>query len=182
MKQVENIGELKKKQYLLYIIILLVLLVAMLTYTLVFCISHNKEYSFFKGVEAEVISHDTIDGVVYDVVEYSVDGVVYRNTTSVISKNDIGDIVTIYYDENNPIGIVTKLDSKRWILPTITLIYGVATASLTVLYFVNYYGKTNKLKDKKVKTIKVKDETAKEHRVDNKSKPLKDKSTKREEG
>lgn len=142
MLQLTDIRELKKKQYLLYIIIMLVLFVVMLVYTVVWCVNYNKKYGFFVKTTATVVEHNSDEGKLYDVLEYYVDGVVVLNTTSYLSRNEIGDKITIYYDSTNPTGFVTKLDSRRIVLPVITTIYGVASAALTIMYFTTYYKKS----------------------------------------
>ncbi|MBE5738272.1 MAG: hypothetical protein E7354_00855 [Clostridiales bacterium] len=141
MEQVIDIKELKKRQYLLYVIIMLVLLAVMLVYTIVWCINYKRDYGFFIKTEAVVVEHKTEEGKMYDVLEYYVDDVVFLNTSSYLSKNNIGDKITIYYDETNPSGFITKLDSRRIALPIITTAYGVVSAVLTVMYFMTYYSK-----------------------------------------
>lgn len=139
MQELADIKELKKKQYLMYIVIMLVLFVVMLTYTVVWCFDYNKRYGFFVKTEAVVVEHVTESGKLYDVLEYDVDGVVLLNKTSYISQNNIGDKITIYYDENNPSGFVTKLDGRRIALPIITSIYGVASMVLTIMFYTSFY-------------------------------------------
>ena len=123
----------------MYIVIMLVLFVVMLTYTIIWCFDYEKRYGFFVKTEAVVVEHSTDAGKLYDVLEYTVDGVVLLNTTSYLSRNNIGDKVTIYYDENNPSGFVTKLDGRRVALPIITSVYGVASMILTIMYYSVYY-------------------------------------------
>ena len=139
MQDLVDIRELKKRQYLMYIVIILVLFVVMLTYTIIWCFDYEKRYGFFVKTEAVVVEHSTDAGKLYDVLEYTVDGVVLLNTTSYLSRNNIGDKVTIYYDENNPSGFVTKLDGRRIALPIITTIYGIASMVLTIMYYSAYY-------------------------------------------
>ena len=139
MQDLVDIRELKKRQYLMYIVIMLVLFVVMLTYTIIWCFDYEKRYGFFVKTEAVVVEHSTDAGKLYDVLEYTVDGVVLLNTTSYLSRNNIGDKVTIYYDENNPSGFVTKLDGRRVALPIITSVYGVVSMILTIMYYSVYY-------------------------------------------
>ena len=46
--------------------------------------------------------HKEINDKTYDVISFSVDGNEFRIVSDYESKNEIGDEITIYYDENNP--------------------------------------------------------------------------------
>lgn len=157
MQELTDIRELKKRQYLMYIIIMLVLFAVMLTYTIIWSSDYNKRYGFFVKTEAVVIEHSMDNGKLYDVLEYEVDGVVILNTTAYLSQNNIGDKVTIYYDEKNPSGFVTKLDARRVALPVITSIYGVVSMVLTIMFYTNYYMDNSSMHNTKKVTEKAVD-------------------------
>ena len=94
----EEERKLRLKQLRLILIIMLCVFVAMLSYTIYWCVDYNNQYSDYQQVESEVIQHVIIDDVKYDMLEYQIDDRVYnRHTTKYPSKNDIGDIVTIYF-------------------------------------------------------------------------------------
>lgn len=154
MQEISNIRELKKKQYLLYVCIMIFFFLVMFTYTLVWCIQYNKNYGFFVKTEATVVEHNSEEGKMYDVLEYEVDNVIIHNTSSYISKNNIGDKITIYYDSNNPSGFITKLDNRRIVLPIITASYGVVCTVLSIMFFTTYYGKSSTMQfEKKAENI-----------------------------
>lgn len=143
MQDIER--ELRIKQLRLLLIVLLVIFVAMLSYTIFWCTSYNRNYGFFEKTTAEVIEHVEIKDEYYDVLEYTVDGNIFHKTTSYPSKNNIGDVITIYYDTNNPIGVIYSLDNKRIILPVISAIFGVGVVALIVVYFLLIVGNKPKL-------------------------------------
>lgn len=126
--------ELRAGQLRIIIVIMVVLLVALLSYTIIWSTNYNKTYGFFKKTIAEVVEQSESDGVVKDVLLYEVDGVEYRLTGDYNSKNEIGDKVKIYYDKNNPLGVVYKLDSNRVLLPVLTSLFGVGCIILMVVY------------------------------------------------
>lgn len=142
----------------------------MLTYTLVWCIQYNNKYGFFVKTEATVVEHNSEGGKMYDVLEYEVDNVVIHNTSSYISKNNIGDKITIYYDRNNPSGFITKLDNRRIALPIVTASYGVVCASLSIMFFTTYYGKSSTMQFEKKSENKEKNKARKKSNVDNSKK------------
>lgn len=133
MQQIEK--ELRLNQLRLIVIVSTLIFAFMLIYTIYWTIDYNKEYGFFEKKEAVVIEHQEIDDKTYDLLSYIVDDNEFRITTEYESKNDIGDKVTIYYDENYPLGVVYSLDSRRFVLPILSSIFGVANISLIVLYF-----------------------------------------------
>ena len=154
--------ELRKQQFRLVLIILAVLFVLFFSFTLYFCINYYKSYNFFNKTQAEVVDHEVIDGIEYDVLEYVVDGNEFRITSDYESKNHIEDIVTIYYAQDNPVGVIYELDSRRISLPIITLLFGLATIGLFVLYFINYNSNKNSdyqseiVVDNKAEKVKIK--------------------------
>ncbi len=181
MQDLVDIRELKKKQYLMYIIIMLVLFVVMLTYTIIWCFDYEKRYGFFVKTEAVVVGHSTDAGKLYDVLEYTVDDVVLLNTTSYLSRNNVGDKVTIYYDENNPSGFVTKLDGRRVALPIITSVYGIASMVLTIMYYSAYYLNSSTMHSTEKSSVEAIDDKKTGNKINRKkSLPTKTKSNKKD--
>ena len=138
--------DLRINQLKLISILFLVVFVFMLVYTIYFMIDYNKHYGFFIKTNAEVIEHKEIDNKIYDVLSFEIDNNVYKVTTDYVSKNDVGDVVTIYYDETNPLGIVYSLDNRRIVLPILTTSFGVLSIGLFVVYLLIY--RSNKINKK----------------------------------
>lgn len=132
MQQEEK--ELRLNQLRLIVIVMTLIFAFMLVYTIYFLIDYNDKYSFFEKATAEVIEHQEIDGKEYDLLSYKVDGNEFRITTEYESKNAIGDTITIYYDTNNPLGVVYSLDSRRIWLPILTGIFAIANVGLCAMY------------------------------------------------
>lgn len=145
MQEISNLRELKKKQYLLYVIIMLSLFLVMLTYTIIWCVVFNKNYGTFVKADAEVVALKNDENEIYGyALEYfdSVNGVKIENgTTSFANAKTVGKKITIYYDSENPSVITEKLSSGRYLLPIITSVYGVVSVVLTILFFTSFYGK-----------------------------------------
>ena len=155
MQDIER--ELRLKQLRLILIIMLVIFVAMLSYTIYWCADYKNKYGFFVETQAKVTEHVEIANDMYDVLEYDVKGVTFKKTTTYFSKNKVGDVITIYYDKNNPTGVIYSLDNNRIILPTISLAFGVVVTALIVLYFLLIVGDKKKIKKtNKSKTLKKK--------------------------
>lgn len=127
--------DLRKSQYKLIISLLLIIFVAILVYTIIWEVNYQNKYGFFQKTTAEVVDHEVIDNQIYDVIEYTVDSVDYRKTTSYVSKNNVGDKITIYYDESSPIGVIYNQDNRVIILPIITITFGVVCVCLVITYF-----------------------------------------------
>lgn len=130
----QNEKKLRLDQLRLLVIIFLIIFAFMLVYTIYWLIDYNKHYSFFVKTKADIVEHKEINDKTYDVISFSVDGNEFRIVSDYESKNEIGDEITIYYDENNPLGIVYSLDSRRFVLPILTIIFGIASSSLAVVY------------------------------------------------
>ena len=126
--------QLRINQLRMIVVIMVVLFVTILGYTIYWSIDYNRKYNFFRKAEAEVVSHIDEEGVIRDVLMFKVDGIEYRVTASYESKNDIGDNVVIYYDKNNPIGIIYSLDNKRIIFPVLSGLFGTGCVALIVVY------------------------------------------------
>lgn len=158
MQDIER--ELRLKQLRLILIIMLVIFVAMLSYTIYWCADYKEKYGFFVETQAVVDSHVEIAGDMYDVLKYDVNNVTFKKTTTYFSKNDVGDEITIYYDKNNPSGVIYSLDINRIILPVISLVFGVVVTALIVIYYLLVIGD----KKKKVKHNKKKLQKNKTHK------------------
>ena len=130
--------EVRRKQYKLLLTIMTILFLGILCYTIIWQINYYTKYNHFEKVSAQVVEHEIIGEEVYDVLQYNVDGVEYRKTTSYISKNEIGDKVTIYYDTNSPIGVIYSLDYRRYALPIISAMIGAVCLAFYVIYFISY--------------------------------------------
>lgn len=135
IRSVENLKELRKKQVQLILIILAFLSILFISYTVYWEIDYNKKYGYFKSINAEVVDHNVIDELEYDVLEYDVGGITYLHTTSYISKNHIEDKITIYYDANNPNGVIYSLDSRRIVLPILSALFLLASIGVYVFYY-----------------------------------------------
>lgn len=128
----------RKSQFRLILIILGIIFVFICVYTITWEINYFTKYNHFQKVEAEVIGVEIDDGQEYDVLKYVVDGQEYEKTTSYTSKNIVGDKIFVYYDVNSPVGIIYSLDSKRYLLPIITISFGCACLSLFIIYKISY--------------------------------------------
>ena len=133
MQQIEK--ELRLNQLRLIVIVATIIFAFMLVYTIYWLTDYKKEYGFFQKGEAVVVEHQEIDGKTYDLLSYEVNDNEFRITTEYESKNDIGDTVTIYYDEGYPLGVVYSLDSRRIVLPILSAVFGVVNVSLVAVYF-----------------------------------------------
>ncbi len=132
MQQEEK--ELRLNQLRLIVIVMTLIFAFMMVYTIYFLVDYKDKYGFFKKATAEVVEHQELNGKEYDLISYFVDGNEFRITTEYETKNDIGDTITIYYDINNPLGIVYSLDSRRIWLPILTTVFAGANIGLCVMY------------------------------------------------
>ncbi len=132
MQQEEK--ELRLNQLRLIVIVMTLIFAFMMVYTIYFLVDYKDKYGFFKKATAEVVEHQELNGKEYDLISYFVDGNEFRITTEYETKNDIGDTITIYYDINNPLGIVYSLDSRRIWLPILTTVFASANIGLCVMY------------------------------------------------
>lgn len=149
MQEISNLRELKKRQYLLYVIIMLSLFLVMLTYTIVWCVVFNKNYGTFVEVDAEVVAlgDDNVYGLKYF---DSVNGVeITNNTTTFANGKSVGEKIAIYYDTESPLVVTDHLSSGRYLLPIITSVYGVVSATLSIIFFVSFYGKNSTMQIEK---------------------------------
>ena len=126
--------QLRLKQLRMIVVLMVVIFVAILGYTIFWIVDYNQKYGFFVKTEAEVVSQIKENGVTNDVVKFSVDNVEYQVIADYNSKNEVGDKIIIYYDKNNPIGIIESLNNNRIVLPVLTGIFGVLCIALIVVY------------------------------------------------
>ena len=163
--QIETEKDLRINQLKLITLVMLAIFIAIVTYTVYWFIDYNRHYGFFQKTEAEVVEQVELEGVTFDVLFYEIDGIEYKVTSDMKSKNDVGDIITIYYDEDNPLGIIYSLDNRRIALPIITVCFGVCCVALIVTYILIYRAnklsksesmQTNKKSINKAKNIKIK--------------------------
>ena len=140
--------EIRKSQHKLILCLVFFVFIVMLGYTIIWEIDYHNRYGYFVKTTANIIDYEIIEGNTYDVIEYTINNVEYQKTTEYLSKNKVGDRITIYYDKNNPIGVIYSIDIKTWLLPTITSVFGVVTISLTILY-INYYKKQSTMQTNK---------------------------------
>ena len=136
--QIETEKDLRINQLRLIVFVLVAIFVAITTYTVYWLINYNKHFGFFQEVTAEVVDRVDMEGKTYDVLHYVVNDIEYKVTADVVSDNEKGDIITIYYDENNPLGIIYSLDNKRFILPIFSAVFGVLCVVLVVVYILIY--------------------------------------------
>jgi len=154
----ETERDLRIKQLRLIVFVILVIFVVMLVYTIYWLIDYNKHFGFFVKTDAKVIEHADIEGVQYDVLSYKINGIEYKVTSDIKSTNDVGDEITIYYDKDNPLGIIYSLDGRRIALPIIACCFGIVSIALVVVYvLIDRANKLDKLKSSyKTKYIKKK--------------------------
>ena len=143
--------QLRLNQLRLIVGLMAIIFLFMLVYTIIWIVDFNKHYKQFNKTDAEVIEHKEVDNVLRDVVKYKVKGNEYILTIEEESREDVGKIITIYYDKSNPLSVVKELDNRRIILPIITTVFGCVCTGLIVVYFVIYksYSKTNGVPKKK---------------------------------
>ena len=133
----QNIDNARKNQYKLLIAILMIVFLSIICYTICWEINYYSKYNHFKKVTAEVVAYEIDGDKKYDVLEYVVDSSYYQNVTSYQSKNKIGDKISIYYDINNPLGVIYSRDYRRYVLPIICVLLGIVCSSFVIIYL-NY--------------------------------------------
>ena len=143
-----EIKKLRKKQMQLVLGVLIALVALFISFTIYWEIDYSKKYGYFVKTTATVVDHVVVNNIEYDVLEYEAEGITYNHTSSYKSKNHIEDRISIYYDENNPSGVIYKLDSKRILLPLISGLFLIATIGFYIFYyFVFVRSEKNKLKN-----------------------------------
>ena len=152
-------NDLKNRQRLILLICSIVVFLVVAIYTIIWEINYYSKYGYFTKATAVVVDYVEIEGKTYDVFEYEVKKDVFSRTHSDWeSKYDIGDEFTIYFDENNPIGIIYNRDAKRIILPIISGVMLLVNIGLLVLYI-------DKIKNSTMQTNKKSNYKAKKHSV-----------------
>jgi len=154
--QIETERDLRINQLRLIVFVMLTIFIVILAYTTYWLIDYNKKFGFFVKTDAVVIDHEEIEGIKYDVLNYKIDGIEYKVTADVKSSNDVGDQIVIYYDEENPLGIIYSLDNRRIILPILAGLFGVVAISLLVVYILIY---TNNKMSKKLQNVNLQEDT-----------------------
>ena len=151
----------------------------MLIYTITWVSNYKSNIDNYIKTEAEVVGHKNVSGQDRDVVSYLVDGVDYQVTADIKSRYDVGDIITIYYDNNNPMSFMYT-DNRNVILPVICGSFGVICVALAVTYVVIFIGRKNEIKLQKQrveeKSKKIKSRTQKKKISPNKQTSLSSKS------
>lgn len=132
MQNIDN--DLRKNQYKLLIAILMIVFLSIVGYTVYWEINYYSKYNHFKKVTAEVVAYEVDGDKKYDVLEYVVNSSYYQNITSYESKNKIGDKISIYYDTNNPLGVIYSRDYRRYVLPIICVLLGAVCSSFVLIY------------------------------------------------
>ncbi len=151
MQQEEK--ELRLNQLKLIVIVMTLIFAFMLVYTVYFLIDYRDKYGFFEKITAEIIEHQEIDGKEYDLLSYKIDGNEFRITTEYESKNEVGDTITIYYDTNNPLGVVYALDSRRIWMPVLTTIFALTNVGLIVIYILIKRGIVGNKNSQKIEAV-----------------------------
>lgn len=144
-----NEKDIRKNQYKLYLIVFAIVVCFLIIYTIIWEINYYRDYGYFKKTSAEVVDHEKDGELLYDIIVYEVNNVYYKKTTSYISKNEINDIITIYYDENNPIGVIYNLDYRRIVLPLLCGGLVIILTTLSIMYIFNFNTMQNKKNYKK---------------------------------
>jgi len=135
---------LRVQQLRLVVFVMIGLFLVMLAYTIYWFVDYNDKYGYFDKTTAVVVENKEIDEKKYSVLKYDVGKHEYRITTEYPTDFEIGENVKIYYDRNNPIGFVFKLDSRRIILPIITGVFGACCIGLLSVYILFWNSIRNK--------------------------------------
>lgn len=131
----DSVKDLRKRQVQLIIMVLAFLSLIFISYTIYWEIDYNKKFGYFVKIQAEVVNHTVVENIEYDVLEYSVEGITYRHTTSYKSKNHIEDKINIYYDKYNPSGVIYSIDIKKVGLPIISSLFLISSIGVCVFYY-----------------------------------------------
>lgn len=108
-----------------------------------------KTIATISNVELIEETHSDIDGnqveATYSVtLKYNVDGEEYSSTLDNVSKYNIGDKMTIYYNPDDPVQIT---QTKSLILPIVIMIGGVVSFTGGIVSAVNMVNKNKKMKE-----------------------------------
>lgn len=167
--QIETEKDLRINQLKLIIFVMLAIFIVMLVYTVSWVKDYRDKVSNLVETEAEIVEHKNVNGQDRDVLYYVVDGVEYQITSDLKSTNDVGDIITIFYDADNPMSFMYD-DNRIVILPIISACFGVINVALIVVYLVIYSSRKQE-KIKIAEEIKKMQEEEQKNQVAKKKKP-----------
>ena len=125
-----------------------VIFLFILIYTIQWIVEYDKNLEEFIPIEAEIVEHKEIDGHMYDVMQFIVDGNEYNITSEYPSEYEIGETVRIYYHKDNVFGIVSRLDARRETLPIVAICFGVVCVGLLVVYIIIFVGERKRTNQK----------------------------------
>lgn len=165
----------KKKYYGIYLILLTALVLSMIIYSIVWLVDYNRNYGFFVRTKAEVVGTEIPEnsGRIVKELEYFADGAIYRIAIEDQDKYDIGDKFSVFYDENNPIGIIYNRDVRYYLLPIATILLLIIDIGFAVIYFSTYYRKTSMHSGKKSLSLASDDRFEETRVLENNVKPYK---------
>ena len=143
MKTFDEI-DYKRNQYKLLLSISVLVFLVILLFTIFYFVDYNNNYGYFKAVTAEVVEYEVNDGKNYAVIEYVVGDTTYQKTTHYTNMK-IGKKTKIFYDENNPVGIIYDRDFKYYLLPTMTILFAGADITL-IIFYIEHYKKKDALR------------------------------------
>jgi len=136
-----QINEYKKSQHRLIVVACFLVFALFLVYTIIWEIDYLSKYGHFKRATATVVRHyeDEEDGKIYDVYYFETDNKEYvEKITPFESKYDISDTFSVFYDKNTEIEVIYKRNIKFYLLPIITIVFGLASGGLLALYIITY--------------------------------------------
>lgn len=128
--------QMKIRQFGLVVGLTFVVFIFILIYTIQWVVEYDKKLSEFVKTDATIISHKEIEGIKYDVMQFFVDGNEYNITSEFPSEHSVGQIIKIYYHKDNVLGIVSKLDNRRIVLPILAISFGVVCLGLFSVYMI----------------------------------------------
>ena len=134
---VEQEIDFKRNRYRILLILTGLMFVVMLFFTIIYFVDYNKKYGYFEKIVATVVEYETVEGKECAVIEYKIKNQEYQKTTN-FDDLEIGDEITIFYDTNNPVGVIYSRDARYYALPIITIIFGLVDIGLVVLYILHY--------------------------------------------
>ncbi len=131
--------EARRGQYKLLLIILSLIFITITAYTIFWEIRYHQKYNYFQRVEAEVSGFDTDDnGDKYAIILYYVNDNKYEKNTDIFLDKKAGDKIFVYYDENDPYGVIYSLDYRRYLLPVISGVLGGVLVVFLIMYKSSY--------------------------------------------
>ena len=131
---IETEKDLRINQLRLIVFVMIALSIIMSIFTVSWLIGYNKLYGEYSSIQAEIVDQKLIEGINYDVYQYTIGNNTYKVTADWKSDNEIGDTVKLYYDDHNHLNIVSALDSRRLILPIVSSVFMVICIALVVVY------------------------------------------------